>query len=184
MKRRSIVVLVVLAVLLGLAVLYLFGRGASVANRDPTGERFPSVVGESLEGERVAIPEDFQGKPVLLLVGYLQNAQFDADRWILGAMQAGLEVELREVPTIDGMVPGLIANTIDEGMRGGIPKEDWGAVVTVYDDADKIVAFTGNEQGNNMRVLLLDAEGRVRWFHDRGYSAARLLDLKRALAEL
>ena len=70
-------------------------------------------------------------------------------------------------------------------MRSGIPEEDWASVITVYgSDADRIVALTGNEQPRNMRVLLLDAEGRVRWFHDRGFSAAKLLELVRTAREL
>ena len=71
----------------------------------------------------------------------------------------------------------MISGTIDEGMRRGIPKEDWASVVTVYRGASSIAEFTGTEIDNNMRVLLIDADGQVRWFHDRGYSARVLLDL-------
>jgi hypothetical protein len=35
-----------------------------------------------------------------------------------------------------------------------------------------------------MRVLLLDREGRVRWFHDRGFSAGKLIELERATRTL
>jgi hypothetical protein len=33
-------------------------------------------------------------------------------------------------------------------------------------------------------VLLLDAEGRVQWMHDRGYSASKLLELAARAREL
>jgi hypothetical protein len=82
------------------------------------------------------------------------------------------------------MVPGMFAGTIDGGMRKGIPEEDWGAVLTIYADADEIVTFTGTENPRNARVLLLDARGHVVWFHDRGYSAARMQDLDRRWREL
>ena len=176
MRRRLLLLATGLVLLAGLPFV-LQGCASDVENRDPRGELFPSVSGESLEGETVALPEDFRGQPIVLLVGYEQDAQFDADRWMLGMMQGGMTLPLREVPTIDGLVPGLIAGTIDEGMRRGIPSEDWGAVVTVYGDADKIVEFTGNENGNNIRVLLLDADGRVVWYHDRGYSPGKLIEL-------
>ena len=68
------------------------------------------------------------------------------------------------------MVPGLFANQIDSGMRKGIPEEDWGSVITVHDEAEPIVAFTGNENGSNGRIALLDAQGKVVWFTDRGFS--------------
>ena len=66
---------------------------------------------------------------------------------------------------------------IDSGMRSGIPEEDWAAVVTVYEEADKLAAFTGNEAGRNGRVLLLDGEGQVVFYHDRGYSVGSLKKL-------
>lgn len=172
---------------IGVALLAVVGTsacGTVVERRDPSGERFPSVRGESLSGEVMQLPEDLAGAPAVLLVGYKQNAQFDLDRWILGLDQAGVKARAIEVPTIDGMVPGLFAGMINDGMRSGIPKEDWPAVVCVYDEAEKIVNFTGDEGGNNGRILLLDAEGVVAYFHDRGYSVGSLNQLRAALEAL
>lgn len=152
--------------------------------RDPTGERFPDVVGESLDGERVEIPGAFAGQPVVLLVGYRQETQFDLDRWLLGLSESGVGVAVREVPTIPGLAPGIFAGFIDGGMRRGIPQEDWGSVVTVYSDASEIAQFTGNRDGLPGRILLLDAEGRVVFFHDRGYSVGALSRLRETLAAL
>lgn len=181
--RRTVVGSLVLVIVL--VALQLASCRSIVENRDPTGERFPTVTGESLEQVEVTLPDDLAGAPAVLLVGYLQDAQFDADRWLYGLLQADLDVAIREVPTIPGLFPRVLAGTIDDGMRSGIPTEDWQTVVTVYGgDASDIVAATGNERGRNIRVLLLDADGRVVWFHDRGFSAGKLLELERALAEL
>jgi hypothetical protein len=158
------------------------GCGSFVANRNPLGETFPTVEGTSLKGETRTLPAHYAGKPVLFIVGYVQKAQFDADRWILGVLQAGLPVKVVEVPTIDGLFPRLLASTIDDGMREGIPSEDWEDVVTVYDDASRIVEFTGNDMSRNVRVMLLDAQGKVVWFHDRGYSPRLPLEIARLLA--
>lgn len=173
-------------IVIGLAVVLVLVSSCAteVANRDPMGETFPNVRGTDLKGGAVELPGAFSGKPVLLLVGYEQDAQFDADRWLLGLLQAKVDVEVREVPTIAGFIPGLLSSRIDEGMRKGIPDEEWASVITVYDDAELIRDFTGNQNGNNMRVILLDGESRVRWYHDRGYSARLLLDLQRVIATL
>ena len=83
-----------------------------------------------------------------------------------------------EVPTIDGLVPGVFAGVIDSGMRSGIPYEDWGAVVTVYGDAGGNIRRAHRERGPAERAdPLLDESGKVIWFHDRGYSARLVLDL-------
>jgi hypothetical protein len=166
-----------------LPLLLAVGCG-SVPNRDPSGEPFPAVRAESLRGERVALPGAFAGAPCILLVGYVQETQFDLDRWLFGLLQAEVKIPVREVPTIEGWLPGLFAGWIDSGMRSGIPEEDWGSVLTVYDDAEAIVQLTGNEAPRNGRVLLLDASGRIRFFHDRGFSAGKLLELTRVLAQL
>jgi hypothetical protein len=171
--------------LLALAVAPLLSCRATIENRSPLGERFPAVTGESLAGDETALPDDLAGAPAVLLLGYDQDAQFDADRGLFGLLQARTPVRILEVPTIPGLIPSLLDGTIDEGMRSGIPSEDWASVVTVYGSpAREVVALTGNENGRNMRVLLLDRDGVVRWFHDRGYSAGKMLELDAAARAL
>jgi hypothetical protein len=164
------------AMLLALGVGALGFSGCStIPRRNPVGETFPTVTGTSLAGESVTLPGQ---EPRILLVGYLQEAQFDLDRWILGLLQAGAPVPILEVPTIPSRIASAFAGTIDEGMRGGIPKAEWGGVVTLYGGSgDPVAELTGTKGGRNGRILLLDAEGRVVWFHDAGYSPATLLDL-------
>jgi hypothetical protein len=166
-----------------LLVAVATGCASTPPNRDPVGEVFPSVRGESLAGEDYRLPEDFAGRKILLLVGYVMNSQFDIDRWLLGLLQAEVDVPFIEVPTIDGLLPGMFAGQIDSGMRKGIPREDWPAVITVYGDADEIVRFTGKENPRNARVLLLDEDGKVIWFHDRGYSARLILEIEELISE-
>ncbi len=127
------------------------------------------------------MPEDLKGKHAVLLLGYKQNAQFDIDRWLMGLTMMNVSTPVLEVPTIKGLVPGLISGTIDQGMRNGIPEPVWKAVVTVYGDAGKLVDLTGNENPNNARVLILDPEGIIIWFHDRGFSAPDLKSLLKVL---
>lgn len=167
-----------------LAGLVLVGCQSTFTRRSPVGERLASVDGQSLAGKQVRLPQDVVGEPTLLLVGYVQRAQFDIDRWLLGLTDGRVEVRVYEVPTIAGWLPGLFSSAIDNGMRRGIPEEDWAAVVTVYDGADRVVAQTGNENPSNGRILLLDRGGRIVWFWDRGYSVSALQSLREKLASL
>jgi hypothetical protein len=145
-------------------------------------ELFPTVTGTNLNKEAIVIPDRYKGKVVLLLIGYTQRAQFDIDRWILGALQADVRAEIVEVPTIAGMMPQMVQGFIDDGMRSGIPSSDWASVITVYGDAPKIVAALGNERPQSAYAILLNKEGRIAWSSDRGYSATQVLELKK-LAE-
>ncbi|MCP4092231.1 MAG: hypothetical protein GY747_02190 [Planctomycetes bacterium] len=153
--------------------------------QDVVGLMMPEVTGESLQGKNVSLPQYDSGRPAVILIGYKQRAQFDADRWLFGLLQAETPVALWELPTIPGIFGGMASGWIDNGMRGGIPQEDWGAVVTLYgDDADRMKDFTGTEDGHNIRVMLLDANGQVQWMHDRGYSAGKMLELDRRARSL
>jgi len=145
---------------------------------------FPRVTGESLKAERVIIPDAYRGKNTLLLIGYAQKAQFDIDRWILGVLQADIPVEIVEVPTIAGMAPQMVQGFINNGMRSGIPQSDWASVVTVYEDASKIIELLGNERPQSCYAVLLDGSGVIVWSSNIGYSAAQILALKELVAKL
>lgn len=145
------------------------------------GGNMPQVTGESLEGQTVVIPTDFAGQETLLLFGYKQDSQFDIDRWLIGLDMTQTQVAAYEIPTIQGMVPRMFSGFIDSGMRKGIPKQLWKGVVTVYADGDKVQRFTGNQNPNNARVMLLSKEGEIVYFYDQGFSVEALNDLRDAL---
>ena len=180
-KARLAALLILLLPLLGAA----FACSGPIPNRNPVGEAFPAVVGESLQKETVAFPEAVAGEVAVLLVGYKQNTQFDIDRWLMGLLQAGVEARIYELPTIPGLVPTIISGWIDNGMCSGIPEDDWAAVVTFYGDAaEPIAQLTGTENGRNARVLVLDRAGQVVWFSDAGYSPRLALELNALVSRL
>ncbi len=133
-----------------------------------------SANGQTLAGEPVDIPGDFFGQKTLLLLGYKQDTQFDIDRWLIGLDMTETRVAVYEIPTIQGLAPRMFSTVINNGMRRGIPKELWKGVVTVYADGDKVQRYTGNQNPNNARVILLNKEGNVIYFYDRGFSVEAL----------
>jgi hypothetical protein len=177
--RRTILRRLALA---GLVVVpaFFFTKGCSapLANRDPRGQMFPPVLGYSLERDRTELPAALAGSAAILLVGYEQKTQFDIDRWLMGLIQADAAGNIVEVPTIPGLLPTIASGWIDDGMRAGIPREDWGSVVTLYGGAATPVAeLTGNENGQNARVIVLDASGMIVWFDDTGYSPRKAIEV-------
>jgi len=157
------------------------GCSTKYTNQALAGKSFPSVTGHSLEEDTVNIPGDFNKEFTLLLVGYKQNSQFDIDRWLIGLDMTQTKVDAYEIPTIQGLFPRMFSTVIDNGMRKGIPKQLWKGVITVYEDGEKVQAFTGNEDPNNARVLLLNKEGIVLYFYDDGFSVEALNQLRDVL---
>lgn len=164
----------------------ILGCSSTVVNTpsDLTSKTFPRVAGNSLAKEPIVIPDSYRGKNTVLLVGYQQKAQFDIDRWILGILQADVPVQIVEVPTIAGMMPQMVQGFIDGGMRSGIPEKDWASVVTVYEDADKIISAIGNERPQSAHAVLLDKDGKIVWSSNQGYSAGQILELKELVQKL
>jgi hypothetical protein len=157
-----------------ITALFLVGCTTTIPRKNPNGKVFPNITGTALDGKVWSFPKDVQNEKVLFLVGYDQDAQFDIDRWLIGIDMKKYKVNVFEIPTIEGWVPRLISGKIDEGMRSGIPEEIWKVVVTVYDDAEKIINITGNENPLNARAIVLNAKGEIVYFHDRGFSVSAL----------
>ena len=153
------------------------GCSTTYINRNPIGELFPKVTGESLEKIEMEIPKYFNNTKVILLLGYKQDSQFDIDRWLIGLDMTKTKATVFEIPTIQGLFPRMFSTYIDEGMRRGIPKELWGGVITIYRDGELVQEFTGNENPNNTRVLALDENGKVMYFYDKGFSVSALNQL-------
>ena len=164
-----------------LPFIFFFGCSSRYPNQGVMGKTFPSVSGTSLEGTAHRIPEDFLDEPVIYLIGYVQDSQFDIDRWLIGLEMTKTKVKAIELPTIQGLFPRMFRTRIDGGMRRGIPKELWGGVITIYEDGEKVQRFTGNTNPNNARVIILDAEGKIVYFYDRGFSVDALRKARAAL---
>jgi hypothetical protein len=162
-------------------LMLLSACSTSYPNQAITGQVFPSVSGQNLEEKSMTLPDDLKGEVALLLIGYKQDSQFDIDRWLIGLDMTETKVAVYEVPTIQGLFPRMFSTFIDNGMRSGIPKPLWKGVVTVYKDGEKVQAFTGNEKPNNTRVVLLNAQGKVIYFYDQGFSVDALNQLRALL---
>lgn len=164
-----------------LCILLTTACSTIYSNQSVTGKIFPSVSAQTLEQISMNIPEDFNDNFTLLLLGYKQNSQFDIDRWLIGLDMTKTKVAVYELPTIQGLFPRMFSTFIDNGMRAGIPKPLWKGVVTLYKDGDKVQEFTGNEDPNNSRVILLNKEGKIFYFYDDGFSVSALNKLRRIL---
>ena len=162
-------------------LLLLTGCSSQYPNKDITGQTFPAVVGSTLEKTSLSIPSDLTDDLTLLLIGYVQNSQFDIDRWLIGLDMTQTQVNVYEIPTIQGLFPQMFSTFIDNGMRKGIPKPLWKGVVTVYEDGETVQAFTGNENSSNARVVLLDKNGKILYFYDQGFAVDALNKLRMAI---
>jgi len=155
-------------------ILLLSACSTSYQNKNVDGLSLPTMQGQTLEEKSIEIPAMLQNSLTLLLVGYKQNTQFDIDRWLIGLGMTKTKVDAYEIPAIQGMFPRMFKTQINNGMRRGIPKELWKGVITLYGDGEVMQAFTGNENANNARVILINKQGKILYFYDKGFSVSAL----------
>lgn len=170
------------AITLIVTLFVLSACSSQYPNQTIVGQPFPQVNGETLTKQTVALPQHFNNQTTILLIGYVQDSQFDIDRWLIGLDMTEVTTPVYELPAIKGMLPRMFKTTINNGMRKGIPKELWQGVITIYQDGEKIQRLTGNTNPNNARVVLLNRDNNIVYFYDRGFSVAALNQLKALLA--
>jgi hypothetical protein len=100
---------------------------------------------------------------------------------LIGLDQTNTQVAVYEIPTIKNMFPQMFSTVFDDSMREGIPKEIWKGVITVYKDGDRVQRYTGNLKPKNAHVLLINTQGEVIHFYDRGFSVDGLNALREKL---
>jgi hypothetical protein len=159
-------------------IILLSACSNTYPNKDIVGNALPIMTGETLEKQVVELPTIFKEPLTLLLIGYKQDSQFDIDRWLIGLDMTQTNINVYEIPAIQGMFPRMFKPFINNGMRAGIPKELWKGVITLYKDGEAMQYFTGNESANNARVMLVNNKGIVEYFYDRGFSVSALNDVR------
>lgn len=139
------------------------------------GKRFPEVKAASLAKTMESIPDAAKGKVTLIAVAFLQQSQPQLDSW-LGPFEEKFGSQegftFYEVPMISSGYK-FMKIIIDNGMRGGIPKNKHKNVVTMYGDVEKYM----NELNLEARygyAFLLDKEGIIQW-QGQGFSTPETL---------
>ena len=132
-----------------------------------TGETLPELKGEFLTGKDAVLPVASQGRVALLALGFTYDSRFAVEAWVKryrAEFPDKAKTTFYEVPMIGGMAR-LGKWFIDSGMRRGTPKADHENVITVFGGVDPWKERVGYKNEKEAYLILLDAEGKIRWMH-------------------
>jgi hypothetical protein len=150
------------------------------------GDRLPLLEGEFLTGRDARLPDAATGKVALVLMGFTYDSRYPGEAWA-GWFRAtygeAAGVTFFEVPVIGGM--GRLGRWfIDAGMRRGTPRALHENVITVYGGSDRWKRRLAVTADKDAYLLVLDAQGVVRWMHHGPFDEERARDLRTAIDAL
>jgi len=135
------------------------------------GDSLPLLQGEYLNGQRATLPQDSSRRVALLMLGFTYASRFAVEAWAKRFRQDFEKqptVTFFEIPMIGGLAR-MGKWFIDNGMRRGTPKADYGNVITVYGGTDIWKQRAGFEDPDAAYLILIDPHGKVAWRHAGGF---------------
>ena len=128
----------------------------------------PEVEVRSLEGERLVIPRDLEGRRNLLAIAFQRQQQEEVDTWVPEferLEKADSDLVAYEVPVISRRW-GPFRPLIDGGMTAAIPDPKTRAhTLTTYTDVSRVTRALGIGDTDRIVVVLADRAGTITWFH-------------------
>ncbi len=165
--------LVALGLGLSLALVSCGEPGAPAPVEPLLGRRFPSVVGDTLAGTRVRLPEGSAGAPLLIVIAPALEAQEDADRFIVSLRAR--EVEFVETVVLPSLVTRLMQRYHNGELKESEPRDMWARIVPLYKDGAVLAEFLGEIEDETLAIaLVLDGDGVIRFYDAGGYSRETL----------
>jgi ATP synthase subunit 10 len=128
--------------------------------------RFPHLAARDLEGRARELPRDFSGAANLVIVAFRRQQQSMVDSWV-----AWFEAIAPEYPALRCYEVPVIATrwsparpVIDGGMAQAVrAQEARRRTLTAYTDVRRVTDALAIDDTDTVTVLLIDADGRLRW---------------------
>jgi hypothetical protein len=149
--------------------------------------KFPLLIAENLNRERIEIPGQLQGNFNILVVAFQQWQQTLVDTWIpvLESLRKQYpDFDYYEIPTIRKM-NFIYRGFIDGGMRAGIKSTDTRArTITLYIDKVKFREDLGIDSEDTIYVFLVDRRGEILWRREGAIEEEKSQSLQSVLKKL
>lgn len=174
---KKVVALLPGLLILGTAVVAL-GQGAGVQ----AGSEPPKLRGETLDDQKIVLPDAALGKTTLLVLGFSKKG---GER--TGAWREHFSTDFDSNPHAAYFVAAMLQNApamfrgmIRSSMRAGTPAAARRHVLTSASDEAAWKAYLHVTDDSLPAVLLLDASGRALWSHNGSFDSEHYKDLKTA----
>ncbi|WP_301662957.1 hypothetical protein [Methanoculleus frigidifontis] len=148
---------------------------------------FPHLSATSLDGTAVTLPDDLRGSLAFIVVAFPRWVQPVQETWtgpFEKAFAGNPRVKAYMVVAVAGRLEASLADRVDEALRGVLPPERHGRVLTYAGDLDEYAGQLGLDDISLAYLYLVDGEGVIRWA-EKGAATPegfdRLLEIARTI---
>ncbi|MDH4213030.1 MAG: mitochondrial ATPase complex subunit ATP10 [Candidatus Thorarchaeota archaeon] len=149
--------------------------------------KFPHLIAENLNQDKLEIPSQLKGKLNVVLVAFQQWHQTLVDSWIpllTELMEKYSELDFYELPTIRKM-NFVYRRFIDGGMRAGIRSVDTRKrTITLYIEKTPFKETLEIENEETIYVFLVDKHGEIFWRNEGAIDQEKSLSLRSTVKKL
>ena len=142
------------------------------------GETLLHLVGQTLSGRQIVLPDNAHGQIALLVIGFTKKSSQATRTWgerFKKDFGNDQRYVVYQVALLED-VPRFIRGMVTSGIRRDTPPAEQDHFVTLFNgetDLKRFVAYSGPDEAY---LLLLDAKGEVRWrghglFREQDYAA-------------
>jgi hypothetical protein len=139
-------------------------------------QTLPATAGETLSGKPIVLADAMRGHPAILIAGFTKAGGDGAGAW---AKAVKSDTALAGIPVYSMAMleraPGFVRGMIKSSMRKGATPDEQDRFVILTQDEKLWRSYFGVTDDKDPYVVLLDANGQVRW---HGHGTAKDLELQ------
>ena len=142
--------------------------------------QFPMIEGENLLGKKIELPQAGEGHPSVIIIGFTHASQSQTKPWSARLYPGVTTYSLAVLQDVPRLVRGMAVG----GIKSGVPQEQRERFLLVFRGEKELKEAAGFDSPNDAYLILLDADGTIRWRFHGALNDASLAELKSHLADL
>ncbi len=156
----------------------LFALADPVASALHPGDVLPSVSGRTLTGKTLDLPAAALGKPAIIVFSFSRAAGKDTPLWN-DRVAKDFATSLAQFQVIElESAPRLVRGMAISGIKSAMPSDRQDRAVVLYRDEKLWKQRLAVSDLNRAYVILLGADGRIRWTNAGAFTDAEYSRLK------
>lgn len=146
------------------------------------GVQFPSLDGENLLGNKVALPRIAEGRPAVFVIGFTHASQSQTKAW---SARLSPTTPTYSVAVLQD-VPRLVRGMAVSGIKSGVPQSQRDHFILVFKGEKELKEASGfnPSQPNDAYILLVDSAGAIQWQFHGALTDSAEAELRSKLAAL